>query len=303
MDYTYGLGARPAPATHFGTSLWKTVGVFLLSAIAVYFLLTAPTYWKRAQYWLAHRNAPTTPARVVDVSAETSSLSGAISAALKQPSFSIALPEPLPAPDGTVAQGPATEVGLSENTLLIPKINVQAPVVWGSSSDEKVMLANLQSGIAHYGFTALPSTEPGNVFITGHSSYYWWDKGGYKTVFALLDKVSDGDQALIQYQGKVFVYEFRDRVVVDPSQVEVTDPTSEPILSLMTCTPPGTALRRLVVRMTLERVYAAENGEALTPAPEPAAAPTVDDTPAPAPAPTRFLPPVQREIHELIPGL
>ncbi|MBI4032822.1 sortase [Candidatus Berkelbacteria bacterium] len=300
MDYAYGLGAQPAPAPQLGGSVWKTVGVFLLSGLAVYLLLTGPTYWQRVQYWVAHLGTSETPVQVVDVSAEAASLSGAIGAALKQPSFQVASPEPLPAPDGTVSEGPATEIGLSENTLLVPKINVQAPVIWDSSSDEKVMLANLQSGVAHYGFTGLPNEQSGNVFITGHSSYYWWDKGKYKTVFALLDKVSTGDQALIQYQGKVFVYEFRDKVVVDPSQVEVTDPTTEPILSLMTCTPPGTALRRLVVRLKLARVYAAEGGEALTPAPTPSVEPSSNE---PVPSPTRLIPPVEREIFELIPGL
>ena len=237
---------------------------------------------------------------MVDVSAKSAdSLSGAIGAALKQPSFRVAaLPNPLPTPDGTTPSGPATDVGLSENVLIIPKIGVQAPIVWNSSSDEQGMPTNLQQGLAHYGFTSLPNEESGKGVITGDSSYYWWDKGRYKTVFALLDKMGRGDQALLQYEGKVFIYEFRDAVVVSPSQVEVTDPTEEPILSLMTCTPPGTALRRLVVRLALVRTYEAESGVALTPA---QTQPHNDFSPEPQPG--RVIPPVQREIHELIPGL
>lgn len=117
------------------------------------------------------------------------------------------------------------------------------------------MLENLQKGVAHYGGTDLPNPLTGNVFITGHSSYYWWDSGQYKTVFALLDQLKSGDQVALTYQQQVYVYQVYESLVVKPSQVDVLDTTERPILSLMTCTPVGTSLNRLIVRANLVGVF------------------------------------------------
>jgi LPXTG-site transpeptidase (sortase) family protein len=167
------------------------------------------------------------------------------------------------------------------------------------------MLANLQKGVAHYGFTSTPNEQNGNVFITGHSSFYWWDKGKYKTVFATISELVPGDQLFIQFQNKIFVYEMTDKVTVSPSDVSVTDPTPTPTLSLMTCVPVGTALNRLVVRSKLIRTYASEIQESSNPvvptaqaAELPQATPTsTQSTTAPA-ANTG-----SRDTIQLLPGL
>lgn len=147
--------------------------------------------------------------------------------------------------------------GLAENRLVIPKTKVSAPIVWNSASDEKTVMDNLHDGVVHYDFTHTPNSERGNVFINGHSSYYPWDNGKYKTVFALLNKLQKGDQAYIQYEGKIFVYEMTKSVVVSPDKVEIAGDSKKPILSLMTCDPVGTFLNRLVVQFDLVGVYKA----------------------------------------------
>lgn len=136
---------------------------------------------------------------------------------------------------------------LEDNHLLIPKINIKAPIIWNSEVDEKIVMKNLQKGVVHYKGTALPD-ERGNVFIVGHSSGAWWRPGSYKTVFALLDKLQKGDEIALAYQNKVYIYKVIDKIVVKPQDVWVMAPTPEPILSLMTCVPVGTDLRRLVVK-------------------------------------------------------
>lgn len=136
---------------------------------------------------------------------------------------------------------------LEDNHLFIPKIYVNAPIIWNSPSDEKTMLSNLQNGVVHYDGTALPD-EKGNVFITGHSSYYAWDKGKYKTAFTLLPKLEKGDQIALAYNNHVYIYEVTEKIVVNPTDTWVLSPTSTPTLSLMTCIPIGTNLKRLIVR-------------------------------------------------------
>jgi len=132
--------------------------------------------------------------------------------------------------------------------LIIPKINVDAPIIWLKTVDEQTMLAELEKGVVHYANTSKPG-EGGNCAITGHSSNYWWSQGKYNTVFALLDKLTNGDKAIILKDGKKYVYEMTGNEIVSPNQVSVLDPTKEPTLTLITCYPVGTNLNRLVVRL------------------------------------------------------
>jgi LPXTG-site transpeptidase (sortase) family protein len=128
--------------------------------------------------------------------------------------------------------------------IIIPKINVDAPIIWSTSVDN--MMADLDNGVAHYPSTAMPG-ESGNCALTGHSSNYWWSQGKYNTVFTLLDKLVPGDQTVIMKDGKKYVYQVTGSEIVEPTHVSVLDPTPSPTLTLITCTPVGTNLRRLIV--------------------------------------------------------
>ncbi|MEK7447446.1 MAG: class E sortase [Patescibacteria group bacterium] len=142
------------------------------------------------------------------------------------------------------------EVVPAESRVVVPKIGVNAPIVYADTKDEKAIEGLLHSGVVHYQGTAPPGTV-GNSFITGHSSNYWWDTGKYNQVFVMLDKLEPGDQAVIYNNGKKFVYTVRDKAVVAPEDISVLAPTDTPVLSLMTCTPPGTSWKRLVVRFDI----------------------------------------------------
>lgn len=132
----------------------------------------------------------------------------------------------------------------NESFLIIPKIAVKVPIVWNIPNEET--LAALENGVAHFAGTALPG-QTGNVFISGHSSYYWWNEGGYKEVFALLEDINIGDRITVDYRGTIFTYEVFDKKVVKPDDLEVLDQPNDRILSLMTCVPVGTNINRLVV--------------------------------------------------------
>lgn len=138
------------------------------------------------------------------------------------------------------------EVISQSPTLVVPKISVNAPIVFVDSINEKDIQEGLRSGIVHYQNTAKPG-EQGNSFITGHSSNYWWEKGGYNYVFANLNKLVVGDQAKIYYNGNKYVYQVSEIRIVEPTDVSVLAQTEKPTLTLMTCTPPGTNWKRLIV--------------------------------------------------------
>lgn len=140
------------------------------------------------------------------------------------------------------------EVIPNDNRIVIPKINVNSPVVFPNSNSEKVIQDALTKGVVHYFGTAKPG-EAGNTFITGHSSNFWWINGNYNYIFANLDKLSTGDQVVIYYNGNKFVYTVKNTVIVLPEETSVLQPTETPTLSLMTCTPPGTNWKRLIVKL------------------------------------------------------
>ncbi len=132
--------------------------------------------------------------------------------------------------------------------ITIPSINLTAPVVYDETSyDEgKVQLA-LRRGVVHYGTTALPG-QAGNAVLIGHSSGQLWSPGEYKFVFTLLDKMKQGDRIFVDYKGTRYIYRVTSMVVVNPSDISVVQPTTQPQLTLITCTPVGTNKQRLIVR-------------------------------------------------------
>src|ERR1700683_2152880 len=152
-----------------------------------------------------------------------------------------------PAPTAPIAAANAvTTSAPAADTISIPKINVEAPVIYQQSTNENDIETALESGVVHYGNTALPG-QNGNVAIFGHSSNDWWQPGNYKFVFVLLDKLSPGDLVTIDYNSTAYTYQVTGSKIVDPTDVAVLDPTTTPTLTLITCSPPGTSLRRLVV--------------------------------------------------------
>lgn len=147
------------------------------------------------------------------------------------------------------------EVVPPDNRIIIPSIGKNIPIQDISSDNliqenwqalEEDLQKGLQKGVVRYPGTAIPG-QIGNVFITGHSSYYLWDPGKYKDVFALLHNVEIGDQITVFYEQKKFTYTVTEKKVVSPNDVDVLKQTDDKRLTLMTCTPIGTALNRLII--------------------------------------------------------
>lgn len=147
---------------------------------------------------------------------------------------------------------PTTDTKVSADPrIIIPKINVDAPVVYDLTTlKESVVQEKLKGGVVHYpipGANAMPG-QKGNTVILGHSSNDVFDDGGYKFVFVQLNNLEKGDTFYLNYNGTRYTYSVTEKKVIDPTQVSelVTDNT-KPLATLVTCTPPGTALKRLVV--------------------------------------------------------
>lgn len=144
-----------------------------------------------------------------------------------------------------------------DNRLIVPAIGKNVPLVEVSADAlkradwntfEKDIQHALRFGIVHYPGTAVPG-QIGNAFFTGHSSYYPLFAGKYKDVFALLPTLEIGDEYSIYYEGKLHRYRIADKFEVSPRDVSVLDqPADRRMSTLMTCTPIGTTLRRLILQ-------------------------------------------------------
>ena len=162
----------------------------------------------------------------------------------------------------------------SEPRLIIPKINVDVPVAYDVGSDYNSQMAAMNNGLAHFSIPGASSHpgEVGNTAIAGHSSNDLFDSGDYKFIFAQLDKLAPGDSIYANYQGKRYTYVVTKLETVKPNEIsKLIYPTDKPVMTLITCTPLGTAINRLLV-----------TAEQVSPDPSTAAAAPAKDENAPA---------------------
>ncbi|MDO4741934.1 MAG: sortase [Candidatus Saccharibacteria bacterium] len=141
-----------------------------------------------------------------------------------------------------------TQTVSADPRLIIPKLNIDVPVHFGIPVSS--VMDAMMNGVAHYrinGASAFPG-EVGNFVITGHSAGDIYSSNPYKFIFSGLERLEDGDLIYVNYESTRYTYQVYKKEVVEPSNVAaLTRPTSEPIITLVTCTPLGTSRYRLLV--------------------------------------------------------
>lgn len=147
------------------------------------------------------------------------------------------IPPPTPAP-GTALP----------SWLDIPAIQLSTPVVEVTVQNGVWQVAEYAAGY-HRG-TARPGTV-GNTVISGH-------KGLAGAVFARLDELPVGALIYVTAGSHQYEYTVIEKKSVWPYQVEVMAPSSQPILTLITCTAYDT--QRLIVVARFVREYAVDTG-------------------------------------------
>jgi len=115
--------------------------------------------------------------------------------------------------------------------IVIPAIDVDAPVVVIPIRNGTWDVEQITHEVGHLQGTASPG-DKSNVVMAGHITL---TAGGYGP-FRGLAQLQPGDEVLI-YVGdqEVYVYEVDSLKKVEATDVEVTYPTTEPILTLLTC--------------------------------------------------------------------
>jgi sortase A len=121
----------------------------------------------------------------------------------------------------------------------IPAIGVQSwPVVQGDGWEQ------LKKGVGQHIGSANPG-ENGNVVLAGHDDVFG-------EVFRSLDKLQPGDQVILYTMQQQFVYRVTETRIVEPSQVDVMNPTNSPTVTLISCYPYMVDKQRIIVFATLQ---------------------------------------------------
>lgn len=133
-------------------------------------------------------------------------------------------------------------------SIVIPKIAANARIIPNvNTADEKDYLESLKFGVAHAAGTYFPGQNR-NIFLFAHSTDYVWNINTYNAVFYLLYKLEADDEVNVFYNGKRHVYKVTGKRVVEPNEVNyLTNQSDGELLTLQTCWPPGTTLKRLLV--------------------------------------------------------
>ncbi|OGD86429.1 hypothetical protein A2870_00985 [Candidatus Curtissbacteria bacterium RIFCSPHIGHO2_01_FULL_41_11] len=129
-----------------------------------------------------------------------------------------------------------------EFTITIPKLKIDKAKVKVDSTD-------FSKSLALFPGTAIPG-DVGNSFITGHSVLPQFnDPKNYRAIFTRLSDLEVGDDIYVTVEGKTLHFTVQYSKVVDPKDLSVLSPISQNgrNLTLMTCVPPGTSTKRLVV--------------------------------------------------------
>lgn len=133
-------------------------------------------------------------------------------------------------------------------TISIPEINIENATVSTIDNDLTKHLVNYQG-------TGIPGKN-GNAVIFGHSTLpQLFNPKDYKTIFANVYKLKNGDNIYAIINNVTYTYKIFKITVVDPTDSSaLVQSYDNAYLTLVTCTPPGTIWKRLIVQARLENL-------------------------------------------------
>lgn len=131
------------------------------------------------------------------------------------------------------------------STLTIDKLGISRATVRNDHTD-------LKQSLIQYPGTANPG-DLGNTVIFGHSVLpQFFNPQNYITIFSTLHRLEKGDQIQIDSDGASYTYTIYEMYETTPDDLSPLAQTyNGRYLTLITCTPPGTYLRRLIIKAQL----------------------------------------------------
>jgi sortase A len=117
----------------------------------------------------------------------------------------------------------------------IPAIGLEAIIFEGTSD------TTLTRGVGHLSTSSRPDSKAGNIVLAAHRD----------TFFRPLRKIQPGHEVTLLTTRGLFRYVVESTATVEPTDLEVIQPTPNPVLTLITCYPftfIGNAPERYIVR-------------------------------------------------------
>lgn len=137
----------------------------------------------------------------------------------------------------------ADDAADTRNRIQIEKINLEVPFFSENTP------ATLEKG-AWWRFPDRGSPAlGGNFILSAHRFFLGTTPAGTRarSPFYRLNELAEGDKIRIFYEGKWYDYEVEKQYSVDPSAIQIEDPTVEAKMTLYTCSLKGSADGRVVI--------------------------------------------------------
>lgn len=109
--------------------------------------------------------------------------------------------------------------------LSIPSLGITENVV--EASDPQGVASIIGFGVGHYPGTGRPGS--GNIVLMAHSS------GRIYFPFNRIGQLSEGDEFMIHYGGRVYIYSWESGEVIRDDELWIVDPLPYPVLTFFTC--------------------------------------------------------------------
>lgn len=236
----------------FSKKILREINIFFIIffgvSIFMYLLLNGGAYWRILRYTLfLHSPFASAELKQGDIF-EFPKQSVGTNAARETASFSPKEKEN----SETIAVRSAP---YGEFRLVIPKIDVNVPLITPKENTKESILASLEEGVGIYPNSA-PIGGVGRTVILGHSSRASWYRGEYAYIFSLLPKLEPGDEFFIIGGGKQYRYRVFARTILPPVEANAlfSGPSVNSEVDLVTCYPIGSASKRNIVQAELVHV-------------------------------------------------
>jgi sortase A len=139
------------------------------------------------------------------------------------------------------------DISTTSYLLSIPKLGIEEANVQVGGEDLSKHLIQ---------FTGPLPGNPGNPVIFGHSTLlFFYNPKDYKTIFSKLPDLDINDEITIILDNITYTYQVFDMKIISPDDISVLEQNyDDSYITLVTCVPPGTYFRRLIVRGKLVNI-------------------------------------------------
>ena len=160
----------------------------------------------------------------------------------------------------TALKVPALELSKHEfefsekpDSVSIPKIGIEAPLIVSTASQDKELEGLLKKGVVFYPESVMPG-ETGVTVVLGHSAPPGWPKINYDWVFTRLNELKPGDEIFIYFNHRKYPYKVLNKLILKRGDeipgIDLSEQKS--FITLLSCWPPGVDNKRIAIQAELE---------------------------------------------------